>query len=78
MTAIETVWRARAEGIGGQDGDRVAANRRWGAFAVHCYCSRPGVQTNGPVCVLGGAISTDWVLRSIEVKQAGMGVLPTV
>ena len=68
MTVILTVCRVRADGLGGQDGDHVPANERWGARAVHRYCSWPGVQT-GEFVSLGGAISADWGLRSVEVTR---------
>ena len=70
MTVIVTaLCRVRADGIGGQDGDHVPANERWGARAVHRYCSLAGVQTNGRVCVLGRAVSADWDLTSVEVAR---------
>ena len=28
-------------------------NKRWGEGVVHYQCSRPGIQTNNRVCVLG-------------------------
>ena len=65
----DCVCRIRADSIGGKDGDHVPANERWGARAVHRYCSQPGVQTNGQVCVLGGATSADWDLRSVEITR---------
>ena len=66
MTVIVPVCRVRADGLGGQDGDHVPANVRWGARAVHRCWSRPGIQTVEFV-YLGGAISADWDLRSVEV-----------
>ena len=64
----DCVCRVRADGIGGQDGDHVPANERWGARTVHRYCSRPGVQTVEFV-YLGGTISADWELGSVEVTR---------
>ena len=63
------------------DGDHVPANERWGARVVHRYCSRPGVQTNGRVCVLGRGYQ-----RRLEPQKCrgdasnpeGMGVLRAV
>ena len=63
------VCRVRADGIGGQDGDHVPANERWGARAVHRYCSRPGYIQTVEFAYLGGAISADWDLRSVEVTR---------
>ena len=79
MTVIVPVCRVRADGLGGQDGDHVPANVRWGARAVHRCWSRPGIQTVEFV-YLGGAISADSDLRSVEVTSnpEGMGVLPAV
>ena len=62
--------RVRADGIGGQDGDHVPTNERWGARAVHRYCSRPCVQIKTvDVWCLDGAISADWDIRSVEVAS---------
>ena len=45
------------------------ANERWGASAVHRYCSRPGVQQTVEFVYLGGVISADWDLRSVAVTH---------
>ena len=50
------------------DGDHVPANERWGARAIHRFCSRPGVQMVQFV-YLGGAISADWDLRDVKVTR---------
>ena len=76
-----TVSEAKMEIMCLQDGDHVPANEMWGARAVHRYCSRPGVKTNGRICVLGRDYQ-----RRLEPQKCrgdasnpeGMGVLRTV
>lgn len=37
----------RADDLGDEDRDHVPAKGKWGASAIRCQCSQPGVQTNG-------------------------------
>ena len=68
MTVIVSacMCRFRSNGLGGQNGDNVSANERWGERAVHRHRSRP--QTTEFV-YLGGSISADWTSRSVEVTR---------
>ena len=81
MTVIVTACAAFGLTVGGQDGDRVPADERWRARAVHRYCSRPGVETNGRVCVLGRGYQRrlgPQNCRGNASNPEGMGVLRTV
>ena len=49
----DCVLVVRAYGLRGENRDYVPANQRWEEGVVHNRCSRPGIQTNNRVCVLG-------------------------
>ena len=49
----DCVLVVRAYGIRGKNRDNVPGNQRRGEGVVHNQCSRPGIQTNNRVCVLG-------------------------
>ena len=57
-----------------------AGERKLGERVDHRHCSRPGVQTNGRVCVLGRGYQREpeSPCRVNASTPEGMGVLPAV
>ena len=77
----DCVCRVRADGIGGQHGDYVLSNERWGSGAVHHYCTWPGVQVNGRACALGRAYQRrlgPQTCRGSTLNPEGMGLLRAI
>ena len=60
--------RFRLDGLGGQDGDNVYANERWGERADPRDRSRTSRQTTEFV-YLGEAISAEWAGRNVELTR---------
>ena len=76
----DCVCGVQAYGLGGQDGYHVPANVRWGGGAIHRHCSRPDLQINGRVCVLGRCYQpkSGSQCRGNASNPEGMGVLRAV
>ena len=69
LTVIVTncVCRVRADGIGGQDGDRVPENERWGHVPFTDTAAGQVYKQTVEFVYLGGAISAGRDLRNVEV-----------
>ena len=76
----DSVFGFRAYGHLDQNGDHAAADYSWREGVAHHQCSRPGIQTNDRVCVLGWGCQRRQRTqhRDNAASSEGLGVLPLV
>ena len=73
----DSLWGVRAHGLGGQDGDHVPANDRWGELPFAVHAAAQAYKLTVEFVYFGGAISAnrDPTCRDNAPNPHGMGAL---